>query len=170
MATPRAPINIGISVESSDRTDKGKFASGNKLTNKGGRPKVTMTLPDHEIRKLNAIMAEQSTERADRFLKKIDELWETGHDYALKFIADRLFPIRKGARIDIPGFTKLTPVEAIDFAMLKVEEGKISVEEAAGLMNLVQYKMELVTNAEIKRQFDEFMEKQRTPRIVGGNE
>lgn len=131
MSEQEAPVNSESTekVRNSDRDSLGRFAPGNKVSNRGCRHKAT--------KMLQAMFDGEAGEVGRKAL----ELAKEGDTTALRLVIDRIVPPRKSAPIEI----ELPPIETIHdaqraLAMIIAAEaaGEITGDEATSLMGHVK--------------------------------
>ncbi|WP_348638323.1 DUF5681 domain-containing protein [Bradyrhizobium sp. ISRA463] len=92
---------------------------------------------------------------AEAIARKAIELAKAGDSPAIKMVIDRLAPVRKGARIELPDFPRVKTLADVPaahaFLINAVAKGRISPEEGAAIAATLDRYCSAVDTVELER-------------------
>lgn len=142
---PIAPQPPGVS----NRDERGRFKPGHRLK---GRPQGSR----NKATELLETMLEDGAEEIGQSVLKAIRRGDSG---AMRIALDRLYPVRRGAPVVIPGFPKIESVDDVPKAhaaiIAAVAAGVLSPDEVKSISDLLQNFVDAVDALEFKARLDE---------------
>lgn len=128
---PPCPVRLPAAAANAtrDRDDSGQFLPGHTLGGRKGPNKATLLL--------QTLFEDGAADIGKHILKAVKD----GDMTAARIAMDRIFPVRRGSRIEIPNFPKVVAASDVPVALAAlldaVTAGTLTADEAKPIANLL---------------------------------